>query len=97
MADALATLASMFRVSSSDEVQLIKMMLNENSAYYAQIEDGVDKKPWYYDIRQDIKDQQYCPFSTRLDFNHTNNMAEYKVWAMGLHVAIDKAVEELEM
>ena len=50
MVDALATLAFMFRVSSSDDVQLIRMRLNETLAHRAQIEDQVDKKPWYYDI-----------------------------------------------
>ena len=57
MADALVTLVAMFQVNSSDEVQLIKMKLNETSAHYAQIEDEVDGKPWYYDIQRYIKDQ----------------------------------------
>ena len=50
MADALTTLAYMFQVSSSDEVQPIRMRLNETLTHCAQIEDEVDKKPWYYDI-----------------------------------------------
>ena len=49
MVDALATLASMFWVNSSDEVQPIRMRLNETLVHYAQIEDEVDKNPWYYD------------------------------------------------
>ena len=59
MADALATLAAMFRVNSNDEVQLIKMRLKEASAHYAQIENEVEGRAWYYDIRRYIKDQQY--------------------------------------
>ena len=55
MADALATLAAMFQVNSSDEVQPIKMRLNETPTHYAQIEDEVDGKPWYYDIRHYIE------------------------------------------
>ena len=51
MVDALATLAAIFRVNSSDEVQSIRMKLKENPARCAQIEDEVDGKPWYYDIR----------------------------------------------
>ena len=35
------------------------MKLNETPAHYAQIEDEVDGKPWYYDIRLYIKSQQY--------------------------------------
>ena len=44
MADALATLASMFRVNLSDKVQPIKMRLNETPAHCTQIEDEVDEK-----------------------------------------------------
>ena len=35
------------------------MRLNETPTHYAQIEDEVDGKPWYYDIRHYIKNQQY--------------------------------------
>ena len=42
MADALATLAAMFHVNSSGEVQSIKMRLNETPAHSEQIEDEVD-------------------------------------------------------
>ena len=45
MADALATLATMFRVNSSDKVQPIHMRLKETIAHYAQIEDEIDGKP----------------------------------------------------
>ena len=57
MADVLATLATMFRVNSSDEVHSIKMRLKETLTHYAQIEDEVDGKPWYYDIQCYIKSQ----------------------------------------
>ena len=67
MADALATLASMFRVSSSDEVHPIRMRLNETPTHCAQIEGEVDRKPWYYDIRQYIKDQQYPKHASEND------------------------------
>ena len=67
MVDALATLACMFRVNSSDKVQPIKMRLKETSTHYAQIEDEVDGKPWYYDIWHYIKDQQYSEHATEND------------------------------
>ena len=35
------------------------MRLKQTSAHCAQIEDELDGKPWYYDIRRYIKDQQY--------------------------------------
>ena len=47
MADALATLASIFLVNSSDKVQSIKMRLKETLAHCAQIEDKANRKPWY--------------------------------------------------
>ena len=40
---------------------------------------------------------EYCPFISRLDYNCTNNMAEYEACAIGLQVAIDKGVKELEV
>ena len=57
MEDALATLAAMFRVNSSNEVQSIDMRLKKTPSHYAQIKDGADGKPWYYDIQWYIKDQ----------------------------------------
>ena len=50
MEDALTTLAAIFQVNSSDEVQPIRMKLKETLAHCAQIEDEVDGKPYYYDI-----------------------------------------------
>ena len=43
------------------------MKLNETPAHYAQIEDEVDGKPWYYDIRCYIKDQQYLKHASEND------------------------------
>ena len=40
---------------------------------------------------------EYCPFTTRLDFNRTNNVAEYEACTMGLMATIDKRVKELKM
>ena len=67
MANALAMLAVMFRVNSSDEVQPIWMRLKETPIHYAQIEDEVYGKPWYYDIWRYIKDQQYPKHASEND------------------------------
>ena len=56
MVDALATLAAMYQINSSDEVQLIRMSIKEEPAHCSYIEKEVDKKSWYYDILQYIKD-----------------------------------------
>ena len=50
IADALATLEAMFQINLSDEVQLIRMNINEELAHCLYIEEEVDRKPWYYDI-----------------------------------------------
>ena len=42
-------------------------------------------------------DGEYYPFTVWLDFNCINNMAGYEACAMGLQVAINKGVKELEV
>ena len=59
MAGTLATLAAMFEINSNDEVQVIRMSIKKEPAHCLHIEEEVDKKPWYYDILQYIKDRQY--------------------------------------
>ena len=67
MVDSLATLVTMFQVNSSDEVQPIRMKLNETPAHCAQIENEMDGKPWYYDIRRYIERQQYPKHASKND------------------------------
>ena len=50
MADALATLASMFRVSRRSEVQPIQMSVYETPTHCLNVKREVDGKPWYHDI-----------------------------------------------
>ena len=45
MADALATLATMFQIKSNDEVQLIRMIIKEEPTHCLHIEEKVDGKP----------------------------------------------------
>ena len=40
---------------------------------------------------------EYCPFTARLDFNCTNNVAEYETCVMAAQATIDKRVKELEV
>ena len=40
---------------------------------------------------------EYCPFTAKLDFNYTSNVAEYEACFIGLPVAIDKGVKELKV
>ena len=59
MADALATLAAMFKVNTNVEVQLVKLEIRESPAHCACFEKEIDGKPWYFDILQYVKSQQY--------------------------------------
>ena len=40
---------------------------------------------------------EYCPFTARLNFDCTNNVAEYETCIMGLQAAIDKKVKNLKV
>ena len=37
----------------------------------------------------------YCPFTAKLSFDCTNNVAEYKACVMGLQAAIEKKIKKL--
>ncbi|XP_022748821.1 uncharacterized protein LOC111298324 [Durio zibethinus] len=41
--------------------------------------------------------KHYYPVTTRLNFNCTNNVIEYKAYVMGQHVALDKKIKMLKM
>ena len=41
--------------------------------------------------------REYCPFTTRLNFDFTNNVAEYETCIMGIQAAIDKKVKNLKV
>ena len=67
MVNALTTLAVMFQINSSNEVQPIKMKLNKTLTHCAQIEDEMDGKPLYYDIQRYIERQQYLEHASEND------------------------------
>ena len=59
LADALATLATMFKVNANAETQLVKLEVRESQAHCACIQGEPDGNHWYHDILRYIKDQQY--------------------------------------
>jgi len=59
LAYALATLSSMFEVNQEGELPKIKMRSHEQPAYCSFIEEELDSKPWYYDIKQYLKKREY--------------------------------------
>ena len=67
MADALATLSSMFEISQEGELPMIKMKSHEQSAYYSFIEEESDGKPWYFDIKRYLKSKEYPEESNEND------------------------------
>jgi len=52
LANALATLSSMFKLNQEGEFPTIKMNSHEHPAYCNFIEEELDDKPWYFDIKR---------------------------------------------
>jgi len=61
MADALATLPSMFKVSPNKDFPYIKFRCCCEPAYCCLIEEEKDGEPCYFDIKRYIKDKEYPP------------------------------------
>ena len=59
LANALATLTTMFKVNANAEAQLVKLEVQESQAHCAYIQKKPDRNPWYHDILRYVKDQQY--------------------------------------
>jgi len=59
LADALATLSSMFELNQEGELPMIKMKSHGHSTYCHFIEEESDDKPWYFDIKRYIKSREY--------------------------------------
>ncbi|XP_052728595.1 uncharacterized protein LOC128195360 [Vigna angularis] len=59
LADALATLSSMFEVDPNTELPVIEMKSHTEPAYCQFIKEEVDGKPWYFEIKHYLKTQEY--------------------------------------
>ncbi|XP_050877403.1 uncharacterized protein LOC127081165 [Lathyrus oleraceus] len=59
LADALATLASMFKVKWKNEAPSIQIDHLDKPAHCLAIEVDPDDKPWFYDIKTFLEKQQY--------------------------------------
>jgi len=57
MADALATLSSIFKVNRHNDVPLIKIRCLERPAYVFAAEEGTDNKPWFHDNKCFLRNQ----------------------------------------
>ncbi|XP_039048966.1 uncharacterized protein LOC120189890 [Hibiscus syriacus] len=90
MADALATLASMFKVNDEARMMPIRMSIREILTHCCNIEeeDKEDGFPWYYDILQYVKCRTYPAEATE------NDKRTLKRLAMG--VMMELKLEEVE-
>ena len=61
MADALATLASMFQLALHGDLPYIEFRSRGKPAHCCEIEEEQDGKPWYFDIKQYVENKEYPP------------------------------------
>lgn len=57
--DALATLASMFKVKWANEAPSISIMRLDEPYFYYNNDEVWDDKPWFYDIKRYLEKQEY--------------------------------------
>lgn len=67
MADALATLASMYQIGAPSDIPLIKVTSLERPAHIFSIEIEKDGKSWYYDLKCYLQTQEYPPGASNKD------------------------------
>ncbi|CAJ2638240.1 unnamed protein product [Trifolium pratense] len=67
MADALATLSSMYQVNRQNETPTISIRRLERPAYVFATEEVVDSKPWFHDIKMFLQKQEYPPGASNKD------------------------------
>ncbi|XP_027337273.1 uncharacterized protein LOC113850967 [Abrus precatorius] len=59
LAATLTTLSSMFVVSQKEDMSFIKMQQLDHLVYCQMVEEESDGKPWYHDIKNFLKHQEY--------------------------------------
>jgi len=59
MADALATLASMFQLTPHGDLPYIEFWCHGRPAHCCQVEEERDGKPWYFDIKRFVESKGY--------------------------------------
>ncbi|XP_050890884.1 uncharacterized protein LOC127096343 [Lathyrus oleraceus] len=59
LADALATLASMFKVKWANEVSSIRIYYLDEPSYCLAAEEELNGHPWFYDIKRYLEKQEY--------------------------------------
>ena len=69
MADALATLSSMFVVNHWNDTPSVRIMCLDRPAYVFAVEAVIDDKPWYHDIKHFLQTQEYPLGASNKDKN----------------------------
>src|ERR1051325_4550556 len=60
LADALATMSSMFKVRWDNEDPHITIEKLDELAYYCELDtEGVEEKPWFYEVKRYLETQEY--------------------------------------
>ncbi|XP_058741246.1 uncharacterized protein LOC131613609 [Vicia villosa] len=67
MANALATLASMYKVKFPNEAPQITIMRLDRPTHVLSVEVVKDDKPWFYDIKVFLQKQEYPPGASNKD------------------------------
>jgi hypothetical protein len=67
LADVLATLSSMYKVSYPNHVPSVAIERREKPAYCFAVEEEKDGRPWYYDIKNLIKNKVNPAGASELD------------------------------
>ncbi|GAU38952.1 hypothetical protein TSUD_363910 [Trifolium subterraneum] len=67
MADALATLSSMYQVNHRNDTPTISIRCLERPAYVFTAEEVSDDKPWFHDIKMFLQNQEYPPGASNKD------------------------------
>jgi len=65
--DALAMLAAMATIDLGHKVHPVDIDIRNNPAHYCSIEGEVDGKPWYYDIKNFVQNQEYPVGASKMD------------------------------
>ncbi|KAK5838793.1 hypothetical protein PVK06_007531 [Gossypium arboreum] len=75
LADALATLASMFKANRETEIMPLQMSIYEVPAHCFSIEKEPDGWPWFHDILEYVKNQKYPKQANENDKRTIRRMA----------------------
>ncbi|KAK5785449.1 hypothetical protein PVK06_040037 [Gossypium arboreum] len=75
LADALATLASMFKANRETEIMPLQMSIYEVPAHCFSIEKELDGRPWFHDILEYVKNQKYPEQANENDKQTIRRMA----------------------